>query len=145
MATLCIRIMDHEMALKSILVAGDPQSHDFVNQAYGDLAAVTFASGVNDAKSRIEARPPAILIGTLAFDDSRFLTLIPLARARKVKVVVVDCPYTVLDDTALDAIRATASDLGISAWWDMRRTLAAEGSDAAAREIRMIVKKLLDD
>lgn len=137
--------MGNEMAMKNILVAGPPESHDFANQAYGDLAAVTFARGVNDAKFRLETCPPDILIGTLAFDDSRFLELMSLARARHVKVVVVDCPYTILDDIALDAIRATASDLGIAAWWNMRKILAAEGPDAAVQEIRAIVTKLLDD
>ena len=130
--------------MKNILVAGDLSSQDFVNRAYGDLAAVTFARNVEDARAIIEDCPSTIMVGTLAFDESRFLSLLPLARSRKIKVVVVDCPYTVLDEATLGALKAGATELGISAWWDMRRTLEVAGTDLAAKEIRAIVRSLLN-
>ncbi len=56
--------------MKRILIVGDPNSRDFVNKAYGDLAQVTFASSVADAEALIADNRPSIVIGTLAFDES---------------------------------------------------------------------------
>ena len=131
--------------MKNILIVGDPNSRDFVNQAYGDLAQVIFASSVTEAEAAIAASRPSIAIGTLAFDESRFLNLLPLLIKRQIKTVIVDCPYTSLNDATLAAVKNYASEVGVAAWWDMRRTLAKEGIEVAAQEIRAIVQNLLND
>lgn len=131
--------------MKRILIVGDPNSRDFVDQAYGDLAEVEFASSVTDAKDRIAKNLPSIAIGTLAFDESRFLSLLPLLVDLKIKTVVVDCPYTTINDATLEAVKYYANEVGVAAWWDMRRTLAKDGLEVAAKEIRAIVQDLLND
>lgn len=131
--------------MKRILIVGDPNSRDFVNQAYGDLAQVAFASSVTDAQALIADDPPSIVIGTLAFDESRFLDLLPLLMELQIKTVVVDCPYTTLNDAALEVVRDYAHEIGVAAWWDMRRTLAKDGTEVAGKEIRAIVQDLLTD
>ena len=129
--------------METILIVGDPTSRDFVDQAYGDLAQVAFASSVAEAESLIADHPPSIVIGTLAFDESRFLTLLPLLKQHQIKTVVVDCPYTTLNAAYLDVVQHYAHEMGVAAWWDMRRTCAKEGLEAAAKEIRAIVRNLL--
>lgn len=131
--------------MKRIVILGDPNSRDFVNQAYGDLAAVEFASSVTDAEALIANNRPSIVIGTLAFDESRFLNLLPLLMDLQIKTVVVDCPYTTITDAALETYRDYAKEMGVSAWWDMRRTVAKEGLEVAGQQIRAIVQNLLDD
>lgn len=130
--------------MKRILIVGDPDSRDFVNQAYGDLAQVVFASSVTEARALIADDIPSIAIGTLAFDESRFLTLLPLLLKFDVKTVVVDCPYTSLNDASLEAVKYYAKEMGVAAWWDMRRTLATAGIEVAGKEIRAIVLDLLN-
>lgn len=129
--------------MKRILIVGDPNSRDFVDQAYGDLAQVAFASNTTAAEALIIDNRPSIVIGTLAFDESRFLNLLPLLRKLQIKTVVVDCPYTTLNDASLEVIKYYAKEMGVAAWWDMRRTLAKEGIDVAGKEIRTIVQNLL--
>lgn len=129
--------------MKTILIVGDPNSRDFVNRAYGDLAEAIFASSVEEAKTLIAKSPPSLVIGTLAFDESRFLTLLPLTEASQVKVVVVDCPYTFMKDEALQLVKSYAKEMNVAAWWDMRLALAKAGAEGAAREIREIVENLL--
>ena len=131
--------------MKRILVVGDPTSRDFVSEAYGDLAEVTFASDVTDAESLIANSRPSLVIGTLAFDESRFLKLLPLLRKHQINTVVVDCPYTSMNDASLEVIKYYASEMGVAAWWDMRSTLANDGIEVARKEIRAIVQKLLND
>ena len=131
--------------MKNILIVGDPNSRDFVNQAYGDLAQVIFASSVTEAEAAIAASRPSIAIGTLAFDESRFLNLLSLLIKRQIKTVIVDCPYTSLNDATLAAVKSYASEVGVAAWWDMRRTLAKEGIEVAAQEILAIVQNLMND
>ena len=131
--------------MKRILIVGDPNSRDFVNQAYGDLAKVVFASSVTEAKALIADNRPSIVIGTLAFDESRFLNLLPLLMELQIKTVVVDCPYTTLNDASLEVIKYYANEMRVAAWWDMRRTLAQEGIEVAGKEIRAIVQNLLND
>ena len=131
--------------MKRILIVGDPNSREFVNHAYGDLAQVSFASSVTDAEALIAESHPSLVIGTLAFDESRFLKLLPLLMKRQIKTVVVDCPYTSLNDASLEVVKNYAHAMGVAAWWDMRRTLAKEGAEAAGREIRAIVQNLLSD
>ena len=131
--------------MKRILIVGDPNSRDFVNQAYGDLAQVVFAFNVTEAEALIAESRPSIVIGTLAFDESRFLDLLPLLKDLQIKTVVVDCPYTIMNDASLGAVKYYANEMGVAAWWDMRRTLAKEGIEAAAKEIRAIVQALLND
>jgi hypothetical protein len=129
--------------MKRILIVGDPNSRDFVDQAYGDLAQVTFASSATAAEALITDNRPSIAIGTLAFDESRFLTLLPLLQKLQIKTVVVDCPYTTMNDASLEVIKYYAKEMGVAAWWDMRRTLAKEGVEVARKEIRAIVRDLL--
>ncbi len=129
--------------MKRILIVGDPNSRDFVDKAYGDLAQVTFASSTTAAEALITDNLPSIVIGTLAFDESRFLTLLPLLQKLQIKTVVVDCPYTTLNDASLEVIKYYAKEMGVAAWWDMRRTLAKEGVEVAGKEIRAIVQNLL--
>ena len=129
--------------MKRILIVGDPNSRDFVDQAYGDLGQVAFASSTTAAEALINDNRPSIVIGTLAFDESRFLTLLPLLQKLQIKTVVVDCPYTTLNDASLEVIKFYAKEMGVAAWWDMRRTLAKEGIEVAGKEIRAIVKSLL--
>ena len=62
-----------------------------------------------------------------------------------IKAVVVDCPYTTLNDASLEVIKYYAMQMSVAAWWDMRRTLAREGIDVAGREIRSIVENLLNE
>ena len=131
--------------MKQILVVGDPNSRDFAIHAYGDLAQVTFASSVREAEARIAEARPSLVIGTLAFDESRFLTLLPLLEELTIKTVVVDCPYTLVNDATLGAIKHYANAMGVAAWWDMRRTVAQDGVDVAGKEIRTIVQNLLND
>ena len=131
--------------MKRILVVGDPNSRDFVNKAYGDLAQVTFASSVADAEALIADNRPSIVIGTLAFDESRFLNLLPLLMELQIKTVVVECPYTITNDATVEAVKLYANDMGVAAWWDMRRTVANEGLEVAGKEIRAIVQGLLND
>ena len=131
--------------MKRLLVVGDPNSRDFVTHAYGDLARVTFASSVREAEALIAEARPSLVIGTLAFDESRFLTLLPLLEELKIKTVVVDCPYTSMNDATLVAIKHYADAMGVAAWWDMRRTVAEDGIDVASKEIRSIVQTLLND
>ncbi len=131
--------------MKKILVVGDPNSREFVIQAYGDLAQVAFASSVKEAQALIAETRPSLVIGTLAFDESRFLTLLPSLESLNTKTVVVDCPYTSLNDATLDAIKHYAKAMGVAAWWDMRRTVAKDGIDVARKEIRCIVQSLLSD
>lgn len=131
--------------MERILIAGDPNSRDFVDQAYGDLAQVEFASSVTEAEALIAENRPSIAIGTLAFDESRFLNLLPLLKKLQIKTVVVDCPYTSLNDACLGVIKSYAEAMEVAAWWDMRRTLAEEGIEAAGKEIRAIVQVLLND
>lgn len=131
--------------MKSILVAGDPNSREFVNRAYGDLAPVTFANSVKEAEALIAGQAPTILIGTLAFDESNFLNLLAPAHERHIKVIIVECPSTVLNDESIKEIQAYAVEMGVDAWWNMRRTVAESGMDVAAREIRAIVQNLLND
>jgi len=129
--------------MATILVVGDPDNREFVDSAYGDLAEVIFASTAEEARTLLESDRPSLMIGTLAFDESRFLTLLPVAAARCVNVVVVDCPYTQLSEAVIATIRAYALDAGVAAWWDMRATVAHKGLGAAAKEIRQIVQDLL--
>ena len=129
--------------MKRILIVGDPDSREFVEQAYGDLAQVAFASSTSAAEAVITDNRPSIVIGTLAFDESRFLTLLPLLQRLQIKTVVVDCPYTTLNDASLEVIKYYAKVMGVAAWWDMRRTVAKEGLEVAGKEIRGIVKNLL--
>jgi hypothetical protein len=131
--------------MKRILIVGDPDTRDFVNQAYGDLAQVAFASSVTDAEALIVDNRPSIVIGTLAFDESRFLNLLPLLMELEIKTVVVDCPYTVMNDATLEVIKYYAKEMRVAAWWDMQRTLAKEGIEVAGKEIRAIVQSLLND
>lgn len=131
--------------MKRILVVGDPNSREFVNQAYGDLAQVTFVSSVTEAEDLIADSRPSIVIGTLAFDESRFLNLLPFLMELQIKTVVVDCPYTFMNDATVEAIKYYAKDMGVAAWWDMRRTVAKEGIEVAGNEIRAIVQDLLND
>ena len=130
--------------MNSILVAGDPNSRDFVDASYGDLAEVTFASSIDEAERVLKKQAPTILIGTLVFDDSQFLRMLPLALELGVKVVVIDCPYTNVTEAILGTLREYAADMGVAAWWDMRATVSASGIDAASKEIRAIVQKLLN-
>jgi hypothetical protein len=131
--------------MKKILIVGDPNSRDFVNQAYGDLAQVTFASSVVEAEALIAKDQPSIAIGTLAFDESRFLKLLPLLTKLHIKTVVVDCPYTSMNDATLDVVKLYAKEMRVAAWWDMRRTVAKDGIEVASREIRAIVQGLLNN
>jgi hypothetical protein len=131
--------------MKRILIVGDPNSREFANGAYGDLAELEFASNVTDAEVFATDKRPSIAIGTLAFDESRFLTLLPLLMKLDVKTIIVDCPYTLLNDASLEAIKHYANDMGVAAWWDMRRTLANKGPQTAANEIRKIVQTLLSE
>ena len=131
--------------MKTILIVGDPNSRDFANQAYGDLAQLAFASSVTEARVLLARTRPSIVIGTLAFDESRFLNLLPLLNGLEIKTVVVDCPYTLMNDATLQVVKYYASEMGVAAWWDMRLTLAKEGIEVAGKEIREIVQKLLDD
>lgn len=131
--------------MKNILIAGDPNSRDFANKAYGDLAVVVFASSVAEAAAHIAEDRPSIVIGTLAFDESRFLTLLPLLQELQIKTVIVDCPHTALNDASLEVIKYHAKLMGVARWWGMRRTLAQEGIDVASKEIRSIVQNLLSN
>ena len=129
--------------MPSILVAGDPSSHSFVLDTYGDLALVTFARDINHALAILKRNPPSILIGTLTFDDSGFLPLIPIAKAGGSAVVVVDCPHTVLRGEALDHVMHSARLMGMDNWFDMRNVIDQQGIAEAASQIRMIVQQLL--
>jgi hypothetical protein len=131
--------------MERILIVGDPNSRDFANQAYGDLAHLEFASSVTEARAFIARFRPSIAIGTLAFDESRFLNLLPLLMGLEIKTVVVDCPYTSMNEATLDVVKYYAREMGVAAWWDMRSTLAKEGIEVASKEIREIVQRLLDD
>ena len=131
--------------MQTILIVGDPNSREFVDKSYGDLAEVVFASCVTDAKALIAGSRPSLVIGTLAFDESRFLTLLPTLKELEIKTVVVDCPYTTLNDASLEVIKYYAKEMSVVAWWDMRRTFAREGIDVAGREIRAIVENLLNE
>lgn len=129
--------------MATILVVGDPDSRDFVDSAYGDLAEVTFASSASEAIDRLKKNPPSLMIGTLAFDQSKFLELLPFAAERRVKVVVVDCPYTQMNEGTLSAVKMLAECIGVMAWWDMRTSVAKSGLGVAAKEIRQIVQDAL--
>jgi hypothetical protein len=131
--------------MQRILIVGDPNSREFVDKSYGDLAEIVFASCVIDAKTLIAENRPALVIGTLAFDESRFLTLLPTLKELEIKTVVIDCPYTTMNDASLEVIKYYAKEMSVAAWWDMRRTLAREGIDVAGREIRAIVDNLLNE
>jgi hypothetical protein len=131
--------------MQRILIVGDPNSREFVEKSYGDLAEVVFASCVTEANALIAESRPTLVIGTLAFDESRFLTLLPVLKELEIKSVVVDCPYTTLNDASLEVIKYYAKQMGVAAWWDMRRTFAEEGIEVAGREIRAIVNNLLKE